>query len=114
MHSPQGPTAMSTETKSKHTAEPWQVKPGFSDGPEIFSSDDFFIAEANGAQSSLEDQANAKRIVSCVNACAGMEDPANAIAQARVALREASDAFKGSEMDRLTYLCLSALRALGG
>ena len=35
-----------------------------------------------------QDQANAERIVACVNACAGIEDPAEAIKAAQDALQE--------------------------
>ena len=72
---------------SKHTPEPWV----FDDRPDIdtnFYSDDATGSIIGGCQEytfahrDIEDRfANAKRIVNCVNACAGMADQAAEIAE---------------------------------
>ena len=72
---------------SKHTPEPWV----FDDRPDIdtnFYSDDAtgsIIGECQEytfAHRDIEERrANASRIVTCVNACAGMADPAAEIAE---------------------------------
>jgi hypothetical protein len=53
-------------------------------------------------------KANAARIVQCVNACAGIEDPEAAIEQARQVLREAV----GLQMQPLSSYVKIALEAL--
>lgn len=73
---------------SKHTPEPWiaidraiKLNNGFGYGETVANvpggntSGPFFV------QSDEECEANARRIVSCVNACAGMEDPAAEITE---------------------------------
>ena len=73
---------------SKHTPEPWVATDraikrdnGFGYGEIIANvpggntSGPFFV------QSNEECEANVSRIVSCVNACTGMEDPAAEIAE---------------------------------
>ena len=72
---------------SKHTPEPWV----FDDRPDIdtnFYSDDATGSIIGGCQEYTfahrdieERRANARRIVTCVNACAGMADPAAEIAE---------------------------------
>ena len=65
---------------SKHTPEPW-----FSDSEHVGSSvsdrlnDGWFAAKCLGP----DRVENARRIVACVNACAGMEDPAAEIEKLR-------------------------------
>lgn len=52
--------------KRKHTKEPWYVV-GVDNSYEIFSeSEDYDVAW------SIDSEANAERIVACVNACAGV------------------------------------------
>ena len=72
---------------SKHTPEPWV----FDDRPDIDTN--FYSGDATGsiiggcqeytfARRDIEERrANARRIVTCVNACAGMADPAAEIAE---------------------------------
>ena len=74
--------------KTKHTPEPWAI--GLS--KESFVNDHKVIGYAIGRFNTDEEKkANAARIVECVNACAGMENPAAEIAalRARVAELEA-------------------------
>ena len=65
---------------SKHTPEPW-----FSDSEHVGSSvsdrlnDGWFAAKCLGP----DRVENARRIAACVNACAGMEDPAAEIEKLR-------------------------------
>ena len=72
---------------SKHTPEPWII----DDSAELstsFYSDDATGSIIGGCQEYMfahrdieERRANARRIVTCVNACAGMADPAAEIAE---------------------------------
>lgn len=78
-------------TDKKHTKEPWRI----SDDPDypeaVILTDETIIADANifGANSSKKkNMANAKRIVECVNACAGIENPLD-LRRQRDELREA-------------------------
>lgn len=85
---------------SNHTPEPWRVGRPFtvvSDTPvpEMGGSDavEYYGGHLIG-ESIIEE--NARRIVACVNACAGMTNPAEEIAelkQQRDELMEALDAF---------------------
>lgn len=59
-------------------------------------------------------RANASRIVACVNACAGMEDPAEALRLARAALKRAAYSLKVHGAKDVDVQCAEALRALGG
>lgn len=115
---------MSTETKTKHTAEPWKrhgVHPHY------------ILAEVDGGKvatvattyqsKSCDLEANAARIVACINACAGVDDPLEAIQ----VLRDTRDHLKGiediegnatrlpaSEINALCDLFRRINRALGG
>lgn len=80
----------------QHTPEPWVVtfdKHGrasvWKDGDEKPESCRLSIAELH-----YNHDANANRITSCVNACAGMADPAAEIAALRERINEAMDAVK--------------------
>lgn len=61
--------------------EPWRVVP-LADGG---------IASRDGSQI-VDKLGKSHRAISCVNACAGMADPAAEIAAMRAAIREAHDA----------------------
>lgn len=78
-------------TDQKHTKEPWKISDD-SDYPEAtIMTDQKLIADANifGAGSSKKtNMTNAKRIVECVNACAGIENPQD-LRKQRDELREA-------------------------
>jgi len=87
--------------EQKHTPEPWYAAGGriFYQKGERIPSDSFiakFLASPRYAQNVKTSYANAARVVACVNACAGMADPAAEIAalRARVAEleKEATDA----------------------
>lgn len=61
---------------SEHTKEPWHQG---TDGRQIEGINGNIVCIVSGAllnESTIED---ARRIVACVNACAGMDDPADAI-----------------------------------
>lgn len=56
---------------SKHTPEPWAYDNEF-----IVDASDNYLADCAGSDFSVEqDRYNAQRIVACVNAMAGIEDP---------------------------------------
>lgn len=110
---------------SKHTPEPWQTgredmqsfngmtgQPFSSiyrqaeDGRMPMTPDGFgglsrvplCIARVEGDNISRdEEKANARRIVACVNACAGMEDPAVEIAELRKAVKVLAEYVAGIE-----------------
>lgn len=72
---------------SKHTPEPW-VFDDLQDLETNFYSDDATGSIIGGCQEYMfahrdieERRANARRIVTCINACAGMADPAAEIAE---------------------------------
>lgn len=56
---------------------------------------------------------NAKRIVDCVNACAGIEKPQEAIVQAREALSRALDILNKDHNPVTFQLCKNAFALLG-
>ncbi len=67
---------------TKHTAEPWT-----SEGKGVFGANRKVVMVAMcGDPIRAEDAPTAARIVACVNACAGVEDPAAALTAAREAL----------------------------
>ena len=88
---------------SKHTPEPWYWHENDS-YCEINSERDGQIADSC-ASSCLGDidlgRANASRIVTCVNACAGMEDPAAEIAELKRQRDELLDLVKQARLEWL-------------
>ncbi|MHC4780198.1 MAG: hypothetical protein ACYTFG_16635 [Planctomycetota bacterium] len=76
---------------SEHTPEPWEARQRARDGAYFIdheeAGEDLTLAvfeEARGA--------DVFRIVDCVNACAGIEDPGKAIREAREAFATLADA----------------------
>lgn len=69
----------------KHTPEPWQHD-NFKGVYDSNGRPIIFAGRGCDKTSLTEDEANAARIVACVNACEGMIDPANEIAALRLAL----------------------------
>lgn len=70
-------------SKMNHTPEPW-----CTNGREIGDSPMMYTKISNSISGNSYEQAeaNAARIVACVNACGGMEDPAREIAELRQAV----------------------------
>lgn len=79
---------------SEHTPEPWElssespkiiVVPSMFEGPELRTLIGSTCGHPNSWAYPTEEAgaANALRIISCVNACAGMEDPEREIAELR-------------------------------
>lgn len=109
-------------TTAKHTAEPWIVlqfnnSRGQPQPPRICKEGvGGFIAQTgfHGGIANNGREANAARIAACVNACAGMEDPAAALAEARGALKEAIFRMGGNRDTNYMDCMQTALRALGG
>ena len=83
---------------SKHTPEPW-----FSDSEHVGSSvsdrlnDGWFAAKCLGP----DRVENARRIAACVNACAGMDDPAAEIAELKRQRDELLDLVKRARLEWL-------------
>ncbi len=74
---------------TKHTPEPWDVD-NQTTFPVIVGSD-AYVSEIWSTGENELDQANAARIVACVNAMTGIEDPQN--------LRDTWEAIKHLELD---------------
>lgn len=80
-------------TTPKHTPEPWMVRDERSSLRIVGGVENrTWIATMTGSVSDPESMADASRIIACVNACAGMEDPAAEIARLRAELAEATAA----------------------
>ena len=84
---------------SERTKEPWRVM-----GPcaqwetaRIFSGARYIGSIGNSDETESETRANADRIVSCVNACAGMEDPELEIGEIQTQLQEALAAIENQK-----------------
>jgi hypothetical protein len=99
---------------TKHTAAPWI----YTGSVLVEDQNRNVVARCNTHFRMDAEEANAARIVACVNACAGIEDPAAALAEAKEALRKilrhipASSG--GASVSADVHLCKQALRALGG
>lgn len=108
----------------KHTPEPWHTYEGR--GISLFNdeSDAVIVSTPERSRSAYRvrdrlveptetDHANAARIVACVNACTGMDDPKEAIANAIKTLAACSLMF--AEMKQTAPLedILDAIRKLG-
>lgn len=83
----------------KHTPEPWHCNEVHVDyghiligGPKDWIADIRTEPDDEGTPESneVEAQANAERIIACVNACAGIAQPIAAIETAKVAIQQAS------------------------
>ena len=69
-------------SNTKHTLEPWEL--GYENDTGSF--DEYFIEWFTAGPGRFNTKADAERCLSCVNACVGMEDPNNEIAQLRAEL----------------------------
>jgi hypothetical protein len=101
---------MSYDTKPAHTPEPWQ--------PEDLPRKRLGISGDGGGGHVAEAYSDddRRRIIACVNACAGIPDPAAALKQARQALLLGSMVVVNYAPDKRPFLdtIAAALRALGG
>ena len=93
-----------------HTKEPWKLQEGFCNVYALSNGESGLtthIAKANDAQVSgglIEAEANARRIVDCVNALAGIENPAAFVEAARGMADKADDALQALVgVDRLLH-----------
>ena len=90
-----------------YTPEPWHV----SSSGLVILADGGKLGDMAGLNTSLdEDAANAARAVQCVNACAGMNDPAAVLAEVRKALRH----IIGTAPDNAVHVAERALARLNG
>lgn len=82
---------MNKTNKTEHTPEPWETSVITDVWWYVCAPDSGgMIADLSDTEfESCQDEANAKRIVACVNACHDIEDPDRAHAVARDAIREA-------------------------
>ena len=103
---------------SKHTPEPWLDDRATHDDPyqniKILGDENrgicwLWIDDAPVDDWNAEQRANAARIIDCVNACAGMEDPAAEIAE----LKRQRDELLAVLHDAATSLETIQLRSFG-
>ena len=88
---------------SKHSPEPWSIRENSAQWHEIMSADDW-IADtcASMCQGDIPlGGANANRIMTCVNACAGMDDPAAEIEKLKRQRDELLDLVKQARLEWL-------------
>jgi hypothetical protein len=75
-----------------HAPEPW-AKRAYTRHLQVHDAIGCVVVVTTGTDfAPSKNRANVERIVACVNACAGIADPAAALAAARDALREADAA----------------------
>lgn len=86
-----------------HMKEPWEINGCDWDeetdqaiGCQVTDSEFYFVASCEGGRSSDHDNANARRIVDCVNALAGIPDPAAFVEAARGMAEAADGAITGN------------------
>ena len=88
---------------SKHTPEPWRIT------THLCSRDTHIVRRIDGEKHAVciirtnnadEAEANAARIIACVNACAGMDDPAAEIERLRAESRSEEHTSNSSHIDR--------------
>lgn len=77
---------------SKHTKEPWVTRGTNIDNDESYASISKCYSTHKVGQSPESARANAKRIVSCVNACKDIEDPTIEIPKMRDEIKMLRDA----------------------
>jgi hypothetical protein len=94
-----------TYTASQHTPEPWNHS---ADLPHhgcrlIHAADGYLVADAGRITRRTGDEmdSNARRIVACVNACAGMKDPQAEIAALRAALEPFAELATSAKCDEM-------------
>lgn len=118
---------MNTQTTTKHTAEPWTLDDGIV-GPEQMvqgiqdgaGTDNEWIALGLDDEDGFAEctayahPSNAARIIACVNACAGMEDPAAALAEARTLINQARGLIDEGATSTADNMLEAALRAISG
>jgi hypothetical protein len=86
-----------------HTPEPW----GVSDRYDVTVPDGTVAVAFGTVTTDEEDMANAARIVACVNACAGLDDPAAILNEVRAVLADivhradTTELADGSSLDTL-------------
>lgn len=104
--------------EAMHTPEPWSVAfgPDLGGGWQIEPSfvragTGLVVCERSFSVNPAEAKANAERIVQCVNALAGVPDPARALEAARKALEVCDDWIGRQTMTSGAAACLSEIRA---
>lgn len=95
--------------KSKH-GEPWQVHPWQGN---LICDGDLRVKADALPKHSEECVINRERIIACVNACEGMEDPVAAIKMVKALLPECIRGAKAFGMPRIAQEMANALNELG-
>lgn len=107
---------MSTTTQTKHTAEPWHTGCGahaMVDGESRLIAATVPRLTVDPRCESVA-EANAARIVACVNALAGIEDPATDLQRAKDTANRLYNHCMQVEDNEGMGLASAILRALGG
>jgi hypothetical protein len=100
-------------SEPKHTPEPWAVVDSWEDAIPVAKGgewDSIFFQSGNYDIPTCT-RANAERIVSCVNACAGMEDPEKEIAKLRANQQVLVDALEEIAVKYKTKMLCAFLMA---
>lgn len=96
---------------SAHTLEPWRAESGGTDTwwAIVTAAGEVIVDLADSSFSVEQDRANAKRIVACVNACAGIADPAATLDEVRRLLTEAVNSKRSKVTMEKTFAALALL-----
>lgn len=106
-------------TKNKHSAEPWTTKPepGYANSRALYAEGRYIGAMMSPEKDDKPSQttkADAARVVACVNACEGMQQPEVAVAWARKAIDLMLKEWTRDQITEETLLALeTAASALG-
>jgi hypothetical protein len=79
---------------TKHSKTPWHYG-----GREVLADDDTLVCSLSGWKNYAAIKSDGERIVACVNACAGLDDPAAEIAALRTQLADATRKLEEARKD---------------
>lgn len=101
---------------TKHTAEPWYCDQQGADGKPnvIFDAKGRTTATVPSHEYHGLTDANAARIVQCINACAKFPDPAAALTDLRALLGQARGLLAEGDTDKADKMLIAALGVLDG
>jgi len=100
---------------NKHTPGPWKIIRHNERRPKSVTASSGSVCSFNARlwdRDPIQAQANASRIISCVNSCDGIENPALALEMARVALKAAQSYLRNTDAVKIRAID-DALAALG-
>ncbi len=71
------------------------------------------VVRAGPRHDEFEAETNARRIVDCVNACAGIADPVNTLLMVRIRIKSVADQLRATDQGIIAELLEEALDKLG-